>query len=269
MKELYFFKIITFLIGSITILVNSFDVIYAYFFNRPVFVHFYPIKKRVSKRQKHFLKENIKFYKELDEKHKGYFEHRLAVFMRNYDFVGRENFEITPEIMVLIASSYIKLTFGMRRYTTSMFEKIIVYPSVFYSAITEQYHKGEYNPAFKMILFSWEDFLLGDMITNDNLNLGIHEFVHALTFHGKKSKDVSASIFYRGYKDLITYLKKENRLEEIKESNYFRAYAFTNKVEFVAVITEHFFESPKELQQQFPELYLKLETMLNYKSILN
>ena len=269
MKQLYFFKIITFLIGSITILANSFDVIYAYFYNKPTFVHFYPIKKRVSKQQKQFLKENIKFYKELDEKHKDYFEHRLAVFIRNYHFVGKENFEITPEIMVLIASSYIKLTFGMRRYITTMFEKIIVFPSAFYSAITKQYHKGEYNPAFKMVLFSWEDFLLGDMITYDNLNLGIHEFVHVLTFHGKKSKDVSASIFYRGYKDLITYVKKENRLREIEESNYFRTYAFTNKVEFVAVITEHFFESPQELQQQFPELYLKLEMMLNYKSILN
>ncbi len=157
----------------------------------------------------------------------------------------------------------------MRRYITKVFDKIVVYPNVFYSRITKKYHKGEYNPAFKMIVFSWEDFLLGDMITNDNLNLGIHEFVHALTFHGKKSNDISASVFYREFKSLNTFLEKENTLHIIKKSNYFRSYAFTNKIEFVAVVSEYFFESPEELKQQFPKLFTRLETMFNYKSILN
>ena len=269
MKPIYIFKIVTFLIGSLTLLANIIDVVYAYLFSKPVFVHFYPIKKNLSKLQKDFLVKNISFYQKLSKQKQRYFEHRLVMFLRTYDFIAREDFDITPEVKVLIGASYIKLTFGMRRYLTTVFEKIVVYPKTFYSVITEHYHKGEYNPAFKMIIFSWEDFLLGDIIINDNINLGIHEFTHALTFHGKKSNDISASIFFRGFKSVNAFLEKDNNLEKLKQSNYFRAYAFTNKIEFVAVITEHFFESPEELQEHFPELYAKLETMLNYKSILN
>lgn len=92
--------------------------------------------------------------------------------MRYYHFLGREGVEITPEAMVLITSSYIRLTFGMRKYKTIVFDKVLVYSNAFYSVIRKQYHKGEYNPAFKIIIFSWEYFLLGDIITNDNINFG-------------------------------------------------------------------------------------------------
>lgn len=168
---------------------------------------------------------------------------------------------------MLIASSYVKLTFGMRKYLTTTFNKIVIYPNSFYSIITKQYHKGEFNPAFKMIVFSWEDFLLGHAIINDNLNLGIHEFTHALTFHGRKSKDVSSRIFYSIFKEITNFMKSKENFEAIKESNYFREYALTNKLEFVAVIMEHFFETPDDFQQKFPKLYKKIEVMLNYKSI--
>lgn len=269
MKHIYIIKTISFLVGAFAFVANSLDRLYAVVFNKPLFVHFYPIKKRVSKQQKRILENGIGFYKKLNQKEKRYFEHRLAMFIRNYDFIGRESLAITPEVKVLIAASYIKLTFGMRKYITAVFDKIVVYPTSFYSVLGKQYHKGEYNPAFKMILFSWEDFVLGDVVTNDNLNLGIHEFVHALTFHGKKSKDISASVFSRGFSDLSNFIRDEKKITAIRNSNYFRDYAFTNTMEFVAVITEYFFESPEELQQQFPVLYHKIEKMLNYKLILN
>jgi Mlc titration factor MtfA (ptsG expression regulator) len=224
-------------------------------------------KKKLPKNKKEFLIGNVSFYQKLDGNHKDYFEHRLVKFIRTYDFIERENFTMTPEIKVLIASSYIKLTFGMRKYLTTTFDKIVVYPSSFYSMITKQYHKGEFNPGFKMIVFSWEDFLLGDVILNDNLNLGIHEFTHALTFHGQKSKDVSARIFYKIFKEITTFMDDKNNTDVIKESNYFREYGMTNKLEFVAVIMEHFFETPEDLQKKFPELYMRIEVMLNYKSI--
>jgi len=265
MNHVFFIKTLSFSIGILVFLVNIIDRVYAYLFSRPIFVHFYPIKKRLSKQQKYFLENHVSFYMKLSNRGQSYFEHRLVMFMRNYDFIERENFEITPEVKILIGSSYVKLTFGMRRYLSEVFEKIVVYPSVFYSVITKNYHKGEYNPFFKMIVFSWEDFLLGNLITNDNINLGIHEFAHALTFHGQKSNDVSASIFSRGYRGLDDFLAHENNFEIIKKSNYFRSYAFTNKIEFLAVIAEHFFESPKELKREFPELYSKLEIMFNYK----
>ncbi|MEE4000682.1 zinc-dependent peptidase [Tenacibaculum sp. FZY0031] len=228
-------------------------------------MHFYLVKKKLAKKKKEFLVENVRFYKKLDEKQKVYFEHRLTKFIRTYDFVERDNFELIPEAKVLIAASYVKLTFGMRKYRTTTFDKIIVYPTSFYSSITKQYHKGEFNPKLKSIVFSWEDFLLGDMVLNDNLNLGIHEFSHALTFHGRKLKDVSARIYYRLFEEITSFMDDKANAERIKLSGYFRAYALTNKLEFVAVIMKHFFKTPEDLQQQFLQLYKKNQLMLNFK----
>ncbi len=267
MKPIYILKLLIFGIGFLTTAVNIVEAAYIYFFSRPIFVHLYFIKKKLPKQKKEFLEKNIKFYSRLDNKHKAFFEHRIANFIRNYEFIERDGFKITSEIKVLIASSYVKLTFGMRRYLTEIFNKIIIYPNAYYSAITEQYHKGEFNPGLKTIIFSWEDYLIGDLITNDNINLGIHEFTHALTFHGNKANDASARVFYDMFKQMIAYLNEHR--ESIFASNYFRDYAKTNNLEFVAVIMEHFFESPKELQQHFPELFKHIEKMLNYKFILN
>ena len=268
MKSYFYFKLVVYSVSGLTFVVNTLESLYVFVFNKPIFVHLYFIKKKLPKYKKDFL-QDVSFYRKLTPKYQRYFEHRLVQFMRNYDFIERDGFRLTPEAKVLIASSYVKLTFGMRKFTSSTFNKIIVYPSSYYSAITQQYHKGEFNPGLKLVVFSWEDFLLGEIITNDNINLGIHEFTHALTFHGKKSKDKSAKIFYRVFLEIIKFMKNPVNSSAIIESNYFRDYANTNALEFLSVIMEHFFETPVELKQKFPELYFKIERMLNYKAILN
>lgn len=266
MKYFSLIKYTGFIISFLGVGVRVFETMYVAVFNKPIFVHLYLVKKKLPKNKKEFLVENVSFYNKLNDKQKEYFEHRLVQFFRKYDFIERENIILTPEIKVLVASSYIKLTFGMRRYITTTFNKIVIYPKSFYSVITKQYHKGEFNPRYKTIAFSWEDFLLGEIIINDNLNLGIHEFTHALTFHGSKSKDVSAKIFYKIFEEIVFFMNNKNNIEAIKQSNYFRNYALTNKLEFVAVIMEHFFETPEDLQNKFPLLYEKIKIMLNYKS---
>ena len=268
MKSYFYFKVATYVISGLTIFANIFESIYVSIFNKPIFVHLYFRKKKLPRKKKEFLND-VAFYKNLSLQYQSYFEHRLVNFFRRYDFIVRDGFELTPEVKVLIASSYIKLTFGMRNYNCSTFNKILIYPTTYYSTITNKYHKGEFNPAMKMIVFSWEDFLLGEIVTNDNLNLGIHEFTHALTFHGKKSKDKSSKIFYRVFLELLKFMKNPANSTVIVRSNYFRDYANTNALEFLSVIMEHFFETPEDLKRNFPELFFKIEKMLNYKAILN
>ena len=53
--------------------------------------------------------------------------------------------------------------------------------------------------------------------------------------------------------------------ERLIESHYFRIYAFTNQFEFLAVILEHYFETPLEFEKCFPDLYKKVGLMLNFK----
>ena len=260
------FPVIVFLLflGLIFIVVfKSLEYVFGLVFDRPFFVHFCPFPKKISDEASCFLNAQFPFYNRLSDKKKMYFEHRIAIFLKNYEFVSRGNFVITEEVQVHVAATITMLSFGMREYLCDVFDKIIIYPSVYYSNLSKQYHKGEFNPNARAVVFSWEDFQKGFDVSNDNLNLGIHEFAHVLHHHGLKSNDASAVLFSRMYNEINEEVSVSTVREQLIQSNYFRIYAFTNQFEFLACILENFFETPLEFQQQFPDLYNKVSLMLN------
>ncbi|MEZ4853484.1 zinc-dependent peptidase [Flavobacterium sp.] len=240
---------------------------YAYFFRKPVFVHFYPFPKKLTLVQLQILNSEFEFYQKLPPRFKGYFEHRTATFIRQYPFYGKENLMVTDRMKVLIAATAVMLTFGMRNYLFDVIDKIIIYPNIYYSSFSKDYHKGEFNPRMKAIVFSWKHFLEGYEISNDNLNLGLHEFGHVLHYQGLKSTDTSATIFSVTYDEIMKQIQYPPNYKRLIESNYFRIYAYTNEFEFIAVILEHFFETPEQFQHEFPQLYEKVRIMINFSKL--
>jgi Mlc titration factor MtfA (ptsG expression regulator) len=260
------FILVSFVIVSILItLFRIFEYGFGMIFDRPLFVHFCPFPKKISPEALHFLNQQFPFYVRLSDKEKVYFKHRVACFLDKYEFISRENFVISEEVKVHVAATFIMLSFGMREYLCEVFDRIIIYPSIYYSRITKQYHKGEFNPNTKTVVFSWEDFQKGFDISSDNLNLGIHEFAHVLHHHGLDNNDNSAVLFSRMYALINEEVNDALFRELLIESNYFRIYAFTNQFEFLAVILEHYFETPLEFEKRFPDLYEKVSLMLNIR----
>nr|WP_315195948.1 zinc-dependent peptidase [uncultured Flavobacterium sp.] len=262
------FTLIVFLVAFVLILRKIFmflEYCFGLVFDKPFFVHFCPFPKKISPNALHFLNTQFPFYIRLSDKEKVYFEHRIACFLNKYEFISRENFVITEEVKVHVAATFIMLSFGMREYLCEVFDKIIIYPSIYFSRITKQYHKGEFNPNTKTVVFSWEDFQKGFDISSDNLNLGIHEFAHVLHHHGLEDNDSSAVLFSRMYALINEEVNDPVFREQLIQSNYFRIYAFTNQFEFLAVILEHYFETPLEFEKRFPDLYEKVSLMLNMK----
>jgi MtfA peptidase len=244
---------------------NILEYLYAQFFFKPFYIHFYPFPKKLDSNQKNIINQNFSFYRRLSLTRKKYFEHRVAHFVRSYDFYGREKLEITEEMKILIASTSTMLTFGMRNHSYKVFNKIILYPDVYFSDQNETYHKGEFNPKLKALVFSWKHFKDGLTVSNDNLNLGLHEFSHTLHFQSIKAKTISASIYVENFQKLKRLLVDDDLKEKILHSEYFRRYAFTNEVEFIAVILENFFETPEVFKKEFPELYIHVKRMINYR----
>lgn len=235
--------------------------------NKPFYVHFYILKKELTLSQKQILSQQFDFYKKLNEKRRLYFEHRVAVFLKKHQFIGKEDFQITDEVKVLIAATSTMLTFGMRSYLYKIIDKIIVYPNEYYSTINNAYHKGEFNPRMRAIVFSWSDFLAGFDSSNDNLNLGLHEFTHVLHFNSLKSDTASAVIFTRIFTKISKEVHFPANKDKLINSNFFRIYAYTNAFEFLAVLVEHYFESPEEFKQEFPQLYKNIGLMLNFENV--
>ncbi|WP_035651777.1 zinc-dependent peptidase [Flavobacterium sp. ASV13] len=241
------------------------EPIYLLMFNKPLFLFWYPILKQIDPRDKTILEGEFPYYFNLSDKKKRYFEHRVGCFIEHYNFEGKE-IEVTQEMKLIIAGTYVMLTFGMRNYLLELFENIIIYPTAYYSTINQAYHKGEYNPRMKAVVFSWEDFQSGHK-TQDNINLGLHEFTHVLHFYSRKSSDPGAVIFFDEFTEIEKYFDDEYLTNKLKERNYFRDYAYTNKFEFLAVILEHFFETPEIFKKEFPELFERVKLMINYSEL--
>lgn len=268
--EILFFLIMLFLalvafLFFASFFILAFEEIYGHIFKRPLYVHFYWSKLRLQPEQQLILKKEFQFYNTLPENRKKAFEHRVVKFIERHEFIGRSGFLITDQVKVLIAATSTMLTFGMRKYLFEVIDKVIVYESAYVSTLSGDCHKGEFNPQLKAIVFSWEDFLQGYKIGNDNLNLGIHEFSHVLHFHGSKYDDISALNFNRMYKKIASEVKKPAVSKLLIESDYFRIYAYTNQYEFLAVIIEHYFETPDLFRRKFPDLYKSVSLMLNHK----
>lgn len=231
---------------------------------KPLYNHIYLFLRKLDPKQKSVLQNQFSFYKKLNKKDKKHFEHRVASFIRDKHFIGRDT-DITEEMKVLISATAVMLTFGFRDFYIGLISKIVVYPDKFYSNINKAYHKGEFNPKLKTLVLSWKDFKEGFDIDNDNLNLGIHEFTHAIHLNSMKERDVSSTIFSDSFKELSKLLSTNNSLrDELVESEYFRDYAYTNQFEFLAVAIENFVETPKDFKAQFPEVYNKVKQMLNF-----
>ena len=262
--------IITIFIAALFLMIAYFsfrmaEMVYVFKKRRPLYLHPYLKLKKLPKSQKVILINQFSFYKKLNQRQQRYFEHRVYNFIEDKTFIGRQDQVIDDEVKVLISSTAVMLTFGFRDYFIGLIDKIFVYPEAYYSKLNDDYHEGEFNPQLEALVLSWKHFKKGYDIDNDNLNLGVHEFSHAIHLNSIKERDVSSSIFSDSYKELIELLSNNEALRlRLIETRYFRDYAYTNQYEFVAVIIESFIESPDEIRNQFPMIYQKVKQMLNF-----
>ncbi|WP_452225138.1 zinc-dependent peptidase [Lacinutrix chionoecetis] len=237
-----------------------------HFTKKQFFTHLYFRKKTLPVAYKSILKQKFNFYSRLTASQKKNFDHRLQYFLTNWEFIGK-NIEITNTMKLLISATAAKLTFGFREYKIENIDKVIIYPEIYYSNINKEMHKGEFNMAYKALIFSWEDFLKGYAITNDNLNLAVHECIHAIHFNFLRTRKYSTSsaIFLDSFYELTHMLDNNEVLKEkLINSGYLRSYAFENQFEFVSVLVENFIETPSEFRSKFPRIYSKVKEMLNF-----
>jgi len=239
---------------------------YMLLFNKPVFVHFYLATKRLPESHTALLHSGFEFYRNLSARRKRFFQHRVRSFIDTYKFVGM-GLEVTAEMKLKIAATSVMLTFGMRKYLYDVFTTIIIYPEAYQSSKDNAWHKGEFNPAAKAIVFSWHDFEEGLQYGNDNLNLGLHEFAHALHFDSLRLRrpGASATVYKDMFGKIMEYISSPQNRERLIAANYFRGYAYTNQYEFLAVLLEYFFETPREFRQKLPDLYELVRKMINFR----
>lgn len=217
----------------------------------------------LTETEKKLIREQLPFYKVLEGRLKRKFEKRVVRFRHRKNIVFHEEVQHQDKISLLLSATAAMLTLGMADFLILSINKIIVYPSQYYSSITRQQHYGEYNPGLKTLVFSAEQLLVGFRIPNDNLNLAVHEFAHALSFNVANKLNVRSFLFIFGMKKMKHLLLDAEFNAKWEKNSYLRNYGKTNAHEFFAVAVESYVETPKEFNAHFPQLFGIIKMMLN------
>jgi Mlc titration factor MtfA (ptsG expression regulator) len=205
---------------------------------------------------------NFLYYRKLSPQGKKEFVQRTLNFIETHFIEGENDFEPGLREKIHVAAAATQLSFGMKDFIFTHFETVILYPGVFRINAGSPLMKGATHPN-GLIMISIKDFDAGYANPFDKLNVGLHEFGHALFMELlSRANDEEGSEMLKA--NLFQYLEVADKIlnEGKHRDDFLRDYAFTNRHEFFAVSVEHFFEAPAEFKTALPQLYSTLKALL-------
>jgi Mlc titration factor MtfA (ptsG expression regulator) len=181
---------------------------------------------------------------------------------KKFHFIGLEKNEDTA---ILVSSSAVQVTFGLKNYQLSYFKDIYILADAYHMDNEEELYIGHVAP--DGIYLSWKHFLYGYSYKNDNINVAVHEMAHALLYNNFFTRYGIDPHFRLNYEKFSTSTGPILADVIANRRSYLRSYAFSNMHEFWAVSVEAFFENPEGLQENMPDLYNALSHVLNQDPI--
>jgi Mlc titration factor MtfA (ptsG expression regulator) len=192
---------------------------------------------------------------------------RVRVFLAEREFVGCGGLTVSDEMRTEIAAQACLLILNRSEHVFDELRSILVYPDEFvvhddveeHGVVTERQRTlaGQSWDTTR-ILLSWRDVL----DAGDGYNVVIHEFAHYLDHEegaangaplldGPRDYARWADVMQRAFDEL------EARADEGADT-LLDPYGIEDEAEFFAVASEAFFDLPRELRAEHPELYAEL-----------
>ncbi len=205
------------------------------------------------------LEKRVDFYRQLDKEERRRFEQQVQIFLAEKRVTGIKT-EIDDTIRVLAAASAIIPIFGFQGWEYHNLEEVLIYPGAFDQNFRQE---GRHRDVLGMVgdgamsrvvILSKPALLSGFNSQRDGHNTGIHEFTHLIDASDGAYDGVPALLDRRYVLPWLDLVHQQMKRIS-KGRSALRAYGATNKEEFFAVASEYFFERPKELKKDDPELY--------------
>lgn len=209
------------------------------------------------------LEQDVAFYRGLSQPEKSQFEKRVADFLDDVRIEGVGN-EITEQDRVLVAASAIIPVFRFNwRYKN--LSNVILYPDAFdhefnFEEGGERNIGGMVGTGFMngQMVLSKPALLNGFLHPQGKNNTGIHEFVHLLDKTDGATDGIPENLLGHQYiMPWVTMMHKEMQAIKRGDSDI-DTYALTNEAEFLAVVSEYFFEQPEKFKERHPEMHTLL-----------
>jgi hypothetical protein len=214
------------------------------------------------------LRKNVPHYTRLPEEDRKELEGHVMVFLEEKPFEGCGGQEITDEVRVTIAGEACLLLLHRDTDYYPGLDVILVYPSAYVAKkqgmiehdearLGESHQRG-------IIVLAWDSVLSGCSNIGDGHNVVLHELAHQLDQEDGDADGapvLEERSMYRAWAQVLS--AEFEQLVEDTESHrktVLDKYGATNPAEFFAVLTEAFFEKPRQLKARHPELYEQLVT---------
>jgi Mlc titration factor MtfA (ptsG expression regulator) len=219
-----------------------------------------------------YLSANVTQYRSLsnDEQRKLGDITRILIAEKSWEGCG--GLALTEEVQVTIAAQAALLVLGFEGEYYRNVETILVYPQGFLvtvrrpgvgGVIEEQTVPYAGEAALRgPVVISWADARRGGIEAGDGHNVVLHEFAHKLDMRDGAADgapylrdgaqiEAWSRVMSAEYQGLLAAIRAG-------EPTLLDPYGGTNAAEFFAVATECFFEMPRRMQAEHPELYTVL-----------
>jgi len=222
------------------------------------------------------IRRNVAHYCMLEDAERAHLRALIQVFIAEKNWEGAGGLELDDEIRVTVSAQACLLILGLPHNYYQNVQSIIVYPSTvvppqrrlgsFENTITpldaEQPILGQ---AFLRgpVIIIWDAALRGGRHPELGHNVVYHEFAHKLDMLDGAADGTPPLRDRAEYRDWSLVCSSEyKRLRhdaETGKKSFLSAYAATSAAEFFAVATEQFFDRPRLMIAQTPDLYRVLQ----------
>jgi MtfA peptidase len=216
--------------------------------------------------------QELPLYRRLNEDDQAELRGHLQVFLAEKSFEGCGGQTIDDQVRVTIGAQACLLLLHRETEYYPGLSSILVYPTTYQASheelgpggvVTEgtSHRHGESWTRGEVVL-AWDSVQGGAQLLSDGENVTLHEFAHQLDQEDGRADGAPilasrsaygpwAQVLSHGYEELKTAVERGRR-------DTIDSYGATNPAEFFAVITEAFFERPRQLRRKHPELYEQL-----------
>ena len=213
---------------------------------------------------------------------KAHLRELTTLFMREKQFVGVQDLQLTDEMCLIIAAQACLPVLRLGLGCLTGWTEIVVYPGAFLvnresrDAAGVVHHEqqaliGE-SWARGPVILSWDDVEQDMQESQSGRNVVIHEIAHKLDMlngpadgfpplHRGMAVTAWSTHFTAAYESLVRRVEHHHRA-------CINPYAATSPAEFFAVTSEYFFCAPELLQIQFAAVYSQLQDYYRQNPLL-
>ncbi len=212
------------------------------------------------------LTDRVQFYNRLSSQDKREFERKVHIFLLNVRIRGMQT-EVTHEDKILIAAGAIIPIFRFSKWNYANLEEVQLFPDKFPIPNSDKMANGlvGWGAMEGKMMLSRKAVHNGFYDQSDNKNVVIHEFIHILDKQDGKIDGMMGKVMNEV--DIMPWLHLiKIKMDEIDFGvSSIRDYGAANQAEFLAVVSEFFFENPERLKSEHPGLYNALDSFYNQK----